>query len=164
MQEDQNRFSLYKRYHAAVTDSCRQARRFRNLDSVSKHELQYFGHLMWRANSLGKTLMLGKIDGRRRGRQRMRWFDGITNSRDMSLSKLREIGKDREAWCATDNRVTKSRTWLREWMTTTSKHVPSAYFVPGTIVGTRIQREKKYILCFQVACNPSVYISSIIWQ
>ena len=79
-----------------------------------KQKLQYFGHLIRRADSLEKTLMLGKIEGRRRkGRQRMRWLDSIADSVDMSLSKLREMVKDREAWCTAVHGVTKSQTRLR---------------------------------------------------
>ena len=86
-------------------------------------EAPILGHLMWRTDSLEKTLMLGKIESRRRrGKQRMRWLDSITDSADMNLSKLQEIVEDRGAWSATIHGDTKSRTWLSNWTTTIVSH------------------------------------------
>ena len=98
--------------------------------------LQYFGHLMWRTDTLERTLMLRKIEGRRRrGWQRMRWLDGITESMDMNLSKLWEMVKDREAWRAAVQGVRKSWTWLSDWTTTMTRPVRRLLLLWG--VGAR---------------------------
>ena len=126
-----------------------------------KLKFQYFGHLMRRADSFVKTLMLGKIEGRRRrGRQRMRWLDGITDSMDTSLSKLRELVMDREAWSAAVHGVTKSQTRLSDWteLNWKERRINESWFLPSQIFQYGHYRKNlNWVSYMLVKCECSCY-------
>ena len=137
-----------------------------------KLKLQYFGYLMWRANSLEKTLMLGKIEGRRRGWQKMRWLDGIINSMDVSSSKLWEMVKDREAWCDAVHGVAKSQTRLSNWTTTTVSKM-LLHTTEKSLIKGRVNWGSKFHCCLflrnyhshaKLHWPPSWSISSLQYQ
>ena len=119
-----------------------------------KLKLQYFGHLMRRVDSLENTLMLGGIEGRRRrGRQRMRWLDGVTDSMDMSLCELRELVMDREAWHAVIHGVTKSRPWLSDWTELNWTEMRIMNKIPVNCIFRYKFRTRNITICYFVSIN-----------